>query len=372
MQTTFVEQSVNARTTRVDEAFVPLVSVIILNYNGSKWLERCLESLKAQTIFSQLEVILADNRSADGSDLLAVRLIEGWNNGRFIQNGANLGFCEGNNRPAAQARGEFLFFLNNDTWLEPGCMEMLVGEVRARGAQGGGPLVLNYADDSFQSLGAEGFDVFGLPSPLRPWSHVQPVLMPEGCAFLIERRVFVEIGGFNADFFMYADEYDLAVRAWIAGHRLVAVPAARLHHRGAANVNPKGAGAVEEFRTSAQVRFFSNRNCLLLWLQNAQHLFFVVAFLQVAMLFLESLIALVLIRDVKFVKKAYYAAVADCWRLRSNIFTTRKRVARYRRRGDGWMLRFLGWRLSRWQQFQMVRAMGIPKVNARPKGNPAK
>ncbi len=361
------EQAANARPCRADEAFTPLVSVIILNYNGSKWLERCLETLKAQTIFSQLEVILADNLSTDGSDVLAARLIEGWTNGRFVQNGANLGFCEGNNRPASQARGEFLFFLNNDTWLEPGCMEMLVREVRAHGAHGGGPLVLNYADDSFQSLGADGFDVFGLPSPRRSWSGVQPVLMPEGCAFLIERRVFVEIGGFNADFFMYADEYDLAFRAWIAGYRLVAVPSARLHHRGAANVNPKGAGAVEEFRTSAQVRFFSNRNCLLLWLQNAQHLFLVVAFLQVSMLFLESLIALVLIRDMTFVRKGYFGAIADCWRLRRHIKTTRHRVARYRRRGDGWMLRFLGWRLSRWQQFQMMRAMGIPKVNTNPK-----
>lgn len=191
--------------------------------------------------------------------------------------------------------------------------------------------------------------------------------MPEGCALLIERRVFAEIGGFNADFFMYADEYDLAFRAWIAGYRLVAVPSARLHHRGAANVNPKGAGAVEEFRTSAQVRFFSNRNCLLLWLQNAQHMFLVVAFLQVSMLFLESLMALVLIRDMTFVRKGYFGAIADCWRLRRHIMATRHRVARYRRRGDQWMLRFLGWRLSRWQQFQMMRAMGIPKVNTHPK-----
>lgn len=350
---------------------MPLVSVVILNYNGGRWLERCLESLKAQTLYSQLEVIIADNLSTDGSDLLAARLLEGWKNGRFIQNGANLGFCEGNNRPAAQARGEFLFFLNNDTWLEPGCMETLVREVRAHEAQGGGPLVLNYADDSFQSLGADGFDVFGLPSPRRPWSEVQSVLMPEGCAFLIERRVFAEIGGFNADFFMYADEYDLGFRAWIAGYRLVAVPSARLHHRGGANVNPKGAGVVEEFRTSAMVRFFTNRNCLLLWLQNAQHLFFGVVVLQVALLFIEALAALVLIRDVKFIKKAYFGAIADCWRLRRGILSARRRVAGYRRRGDVWMLRFLGWRLSRWQQFQMMRAMGIPKVSSKPKSHSA-
>ena len=97
----------------------PLISVIILNYNGAKWLERCLASVRQQTILGQIEIIVADNRSSDGSDLLAENLVRDWPNGRCLQNGSNLGFCEGNNRGAKVARGRFLFFLNNAAWLEP-------------------------------------------------------------------------------------------------------------------------------------------------------------------------------------------------------------------------------------------------------------
>ena len=119
----------------------PIVSVIILNYNGARWMERCLNSLKTQTIFPQLEVIVADNLSSDGSDQLSQELLVNWPNGRFVQNGENLGFCEGNNRPARLARGEFLLFLNNDTWLEPDCLDRLLNEVHRLGVQAATPLV---------------------------------------------------------------------------------------------------------------------------------------------------------------------------------------------------------------------------------------
>ena len=131
----------------------PLVSVIVLNYNGARWLERCLESLRAQTIFDQIEVILADNVSSDGSEQLGKHIVESWPRGVFIQHGQNLGYCEGNNRAAEAAHGQYLLFLNNDTWLEPRCLEQLLAEVQRTGAGAAAPLILNYEDDSFQSLG---------------------------------------------------------------------------------------------------------------------------------------------------------------------------------------------------------------------------
>ena len=54
----------------------PVISVVVLNYNGVKWIERCLESLKAQTLFDRIEVIVADNSSSDGSDRLAGHIIQ--------------------------------------------------------------------------------------------------------------------------------------------------------------------------------------------------------------------------------------------------------------------------------------------------------
>ncbi len=343
-------------------AAAPLISVVILNYNGAKWIERCLASLREQTTFSQIEVIVADNRSADGSDRLAEELLREMPNGRFVQNGANLGFCEGNNRGAQSAAGQYLFFLNNDTWLEPDCLEILLRETERMKADAATPLVMNYDDDSFQSLGAAGFDIFGLTTCRLPHTDTREVLMPEGCSFLIRRGLFETLGKFDAEFFMFADEFDLAWRLWVAGGRAVAVPSARLHHRGAAHVNPKGGGAVVELRTSDNKRFYSNRNNLLVLLKGARNVLLLLIPLQIFLLLLEAVVGLILIRRWNFIRRAYLGALADCWRLRHHVLAERKRIREFRRHGDGWMLRFLRLRLNRWDEIRRLRQLGVPKV----------
>jgi GT2 family glycosyltransferase len=343
----------------------PLISVVVLNYNGARWLERCLNSLRAQTIFDQMEVILADNLSSDGSDQLGKRIVEAWPRGVFVQHGQNLGYCEGNNRAAAAAHGQFLLFLNNDTWLEPRCLEQLLAEVQRTGAGAAMPLVLNYEDDTFQSLGAFGFDLFGLASTRAVAAETREVLMPEGCAYLIQRKLFEELGQFDPEFFMFADEMDLSWRVWISGHQAVAVPSARLHHRGAAQVNPAGGAATVEFRTSDTKRFYANRNNLLVLLKNARHILLLLVPLQLGLLLTEAIASLVIVRRWGFVRRAYWDAVADCWRLREHILTERRRIRQFRRRGDMWMLRFLRWRFNRWDELQRLRQFGVPKVTPR-------
>jgi GT2 family glycosyltransferase len=345
-------------------ATAPLVSVVVLNYNGAKWIERCLESLRKQTILDRIEVIVADNLSKDGSDVLAEKLLKDWPHGLFVQNGANLGFCEGNNRGAAKATGKYLFFLNNDAWLEPDCLDVLVRETEKAQADASTPLVMNFDDDTFQSLGAAGFDVFGMSTSRLPHTDTREVLMPEGCSYLIRRELFERLGAFDAEFFMFADELDLSWRVWIAGGKAVAVPAARLHHRGAANVNPKGEGTVVEFRTSDTKRFYANRNGLLVLLKNAKNVLLLAAVWQLGLFAIESIAALILIRRWGFVKRAYLGAVTDCWRLRGHIAAERKRMRGLRRRSDWWMLRFLKLRLNRWDELVRWRRLGAPKVSA--------
>ncbi len=342
----------------------PLVSVVVLNYNGARWLDKCVASLAKQTIVDQIEIIIADNLSSDGSDRLAEQLLKPLPNGRFLQNGQNLGFCEGNNRAAEAARGDYLFFLNNDAWLEPACLEKLMAEVKSTGAAVAEPLILNYDDDSFQSIGAFGFDLFGLTSTRGTSDKTREVLMPEGCAYLIERKLFNDLGQFDAQFFMFADEYDLSWRVWISGNRALAVPAARLHHRGAAQVNPAGGGTQIEFRTSDTKRFYSNRNNLLVLLKNARFLLLALVPLQLALLGLEALASLLLIRRWSFVKRAYWDAIMDCWRLRRHISKERRRVRQFRKRGDFWMLRFLRLRFNRWDEVLRMRRSGPPKITA--------
>ena len=234
--------------------------------------------------------------------------------------------------------------------------------MRRTGAGAAAPLILNYEDDSFQSLGAFGFDLFGLASTRAYATQTRQVFMPEGCAYLIQRELFQALGCFDPEFFMFADEFDLSWRVWISGHQAVAVPAAKLHHRGAAQVNPAGGGAAVEFRTSDIKRFYANRNSLLVLLKNAQHLLLLLVPLQLGLLVLEALAGLLLVRRWSFVKRAYWDAVADCWRLREHILAERRRIRQFRRRGDLWMLRFLRWRLNRWDEIQRLRRFGVPKV----------
>ncbi|MFO1500814.1 MAG: glycosyltransferase family 2 protein [Verrucomicrobiota bacterium] len=341
------------------------ISVVILNYNGARWLTRCLESLQAQSIGSWIEIIVADNLSTDGSDKLAESLVQGLPNAVFMQHGQNLGYCEGNNRAARHATGRFLLFLNNDTWLEPDCLEVLLHHVQAVNAQAATPLVLNYDDDSFQSLGAWGLDLFGLTSTREPFANTREVFMPEGCSYLIDRAVFEKLGGFDPVLYMYSDEMDLSWRLWLSGGKAVAVPASRLHHRGAANVNPKGLSQTGEFRTSDTKRFYANRNGLLVVAKNAQGLLLLLLPLQCLLLAVEALAALVLVRRWSFIRRAYLQAFAAVWRLRGHISAERRRIAQLRRRSDWWFLRFLRLRPNRWDEVLRMVRFGRPQVTAR-------
>lgn len=343
----------------------PLISVVILNYNGAKWLERCLESLKAQTIFNRIEVILADNASRDGSDELAQRLMQNWPHGRFVQNGANLGYCEGNNRAARLAQGKYLFILNNDAWLEPDCLEKLATETERTAASAATPLVLNYSDDSVQSMGGTGLDLCGMPNT----ADVPPATREQfavcGCSFLIEAELFRALGEFDAGLFMYGDETDLSWRVWIAGRRIVGVPSARLHHRGAVSVNPEGGAELVESRTSHTKRYYANRNSILFLLKNSQHALLLLLVPHLFLLLAEALASLALVRKWSFVREAYCKAIADCWRMRGHVREWRRRIKGFRRRSDFWMLRFLRLKPSRWAEVERLFKVGVPKVDSR-------
>ncbi|SPE52209.1 Glycosyl transferase family 2 [Verrucomicrobia bacterium] len=349
----------NAAQTQV----ATLISVLVNNYNGAAWLERCLTSLRAQSISEQIEVIVADNASPDGSGALATALLKDWPNGRVLQNAADLGYCESNNRAAKLAKGRYLLVLNNDTWLEPDCLERLLAEVEEAGAVAATPLVLDYVEERIHSAGEAGFDVFGFLSHEADGSRRRELFVATGCSVMIDAEVFRRLGGFDTRLVMYADEYDLCWRVWLAGGKIILAPSARLHHRGAAGVNPRGTEQVIELRTSDSKRFYANRNNLLVLLKNSQHLLLVLVPLQILLLTVEALAMSVLTRRWSHLRRAYFDALWDCWQLRGHIRTERRRLRALRQHGDFWMLRFLRGRLNRWGELQRFLRFGLPKVD---------
>jgi len=104
---------------------LPLVSIVIPNWNGKKYLKDCITSLRNQT-HNNLEIIVVDNASEDGS---IEYLQTNFPDTKVIKHSSNLGFGAANNTGISAAQGEYTMMLNNDTRLEPECIEELVKSI---------------------------------------------------------------------------------------------------------------------------------------------------------------------------------------------------------------------------------------------------
>jgi GT2 family glycosyltransferase len=338
----------------------PLVSVIIVTYNDGIWLSRCLESLRKQSISENLEVIVADNASTDDTAAIARTLLTDWSNGRFLQNGGNIGFGPGNNRGAALARGKYLYFINSDTWFEPDCLEALYTAAEQSGAAAAGATILEYADNTLIARGSDGLDFFC--NPVSPPAHLlpEPLFCIAGFYF-IRKDVFERIGRFDEQYFMYGEELDISLRLWACGERVVPAFGARVHHRGAVGVNPDGGLKPTEHRTSELKRFYANRNHLLSVAKNSQNLLLALILPATVLICLEGLLTLAMTRNVTTFKKVCLMPLLDFYRLRSHLFEERRKLSATRQHGDLWMLRFFRFRFGRCHEVKQILYKGFPR-----------
>lgn len=220
------------------------LSVIIVNWNGAKWLAACIASLRNQTAPPH-EIIVVDNASTDGSGALAESLLPP---GAVIPMAGNYGFSFAANRGAHAATGDWLIFLNADTWLESDCLARLAAHAQWSRATAVGLAVLDYDSQQPQSRPDTGFDLFGRQVS-GPCGR-QPLFTP-GNFFAVRAGEFRRLGGFDQEFFLYGEELDLSWRIHLAGGSIERCEAARIHH------------VTGPCRTSQAKRYHTNRNHLL-------------------------------------------------------------------------------------------------------------
>jgi GT2 family glycosyltransferase len=217
------------------------ISVIIVNHNRKDLLRNCLHSLLQQHGIA-FEIVVVDNGSQDGSAEMIKREFPGCSIPiQVIRNEDNRGFCAANNQGIAKARGEFLALLNNDAEAEPGWLATLRQAFQQPDVGMAASKILVYDDPSrIDKVGhviyldgqnrGRGFG----ETDHGQYDRIEEVLWPDGCAAMYRRAMIEEIGGFDEDFFAYADDAELGLRARIAGWRCLYMPGAVVrHHRGA-------------------------------------------------------------------------------------------------------------------------------------------
>lgn len=228
-----------------------LISILLVNYNGRAHLEECLGSLEAQT-FRDFEIVLVDNGSVDGSlDFVRSRFPAV----RLVDAGANLGFAGGNNLGLSHCRGEWIFFLNNDTRVEPDALANLARAIAVHPSHRVfAAFMLNYRDPSLVDNAGEVIYANGIMSgfarmPAALFDTPREAVGVCGGAAVFARAVLDEIGGFDDDFFLLFEDVDLSQRARHNGERILFLPDVRIHHKGSATIG--GAlGRIEVHYTS--------------------------------------------------------------------------------------------------------------------------
>jgi GT2 family glycosyltransferase len=243
----------------------PDVSVIVLNYNGRRWLGDCLEALVTQLNAPKFEILFVDNGSTDGS---AAFVAGHFRNVGVVQNGRNIGFAAGNNAGARKARGSWLAFLNNDTvagreWLaklwqaamDPAHDDQ-VALVTSRIESLARPGVIDSAGDGY--LRAGGAFKRGHGAPASEFPQSEEVFGACGAAFMIRRDVFDALHGFDERFFMVYEDVDLSYRARLAGYTCWYEADAVVRHAGSGTLGVASAAAV----------YYGQRNLELTWFKN--------------------------------------------------------------------------------------------------------
>lgn len=247
----------------------PLVSIIIVSWNGLPLLQQCLPSVMA-TSYTRFEVIIADNASTDDT---VSWLQENYPAVRIITHPENWAFCKGNNEAIPHANGAYILLLNNDVEVDPGWLAPLVATLDADPSIAAvQPKLLQYADRSFfEYAGASGgfIDRYGYPftrgrlfftmeQDEGQYNDARDVFWATGAALLLRRAALDQVGYLDEAFFMHMEEIDLCWRLHRHGYRVRVEPASVVYHIGGASL-PQG---------NPRKTYYNFRNSLLMLYKN--------------------------------------------------------------------------------------------------------
>ena len=216
------------------------VSVIVLNWNGTRFLEKCIGSLLNQT-YTKYEVVFVDNGSTDCSVDFVKKIFGQSTNLRVLAFDKNYGFSKGNNLAMNASKSQYLIVLNNDTEVDEKFIEKLVETAEAFpdiGSVGCKILFKNKENWFSQKFTNHGFIVpyflqAAMTCNLEKVSNSTSInLANSGCAVLFPKHVIETVGGFDEDFWSNWEDWDIGYRINLAGFKSVCIPDPLVYHIG--------------------------------------------------------------------------------------------------------------------------------------------
>jgi GT2 family glycosyltransferase len=225
------------------------LSIVIVNWNSKDHLAECIPSILAETQALQFEIIVIDSASYDGAGEM---LREDYPEVRFIQSPENGGFAKSNNAAFAEAKGDYVLFLNPDTVIHDRSIERAHAAIQTCENPGVVGCRLLNTDGSIQTSCIQAF-----PTMLNQWLNIEwlrkrfprarlwglaplsqrtsepiPVDVVSGAFLMMRRQLFEAFGGFEEDYFMYSEDVDLCYRLQKAGYVNYLIPQTRVIHHG--------------------------------------------------------------------------------------------------------------------------------------------
>ncbi len=228
----------------------PKISIVILNWNGQKYLEQFLPSVLASD-YPNFEIVVADNGSTDNS----VSFVEStYPSIRIIKHKENYGFAKGYNEALKRIEADYYFILNSDVELLAGSLKPLVNLLENdKSIAACQPKLLAFNNKKiFEYAGGAGgwLDAYGYPfakgrifdsfeEDKGQYDNCEPIFWASGAALFIRSSVFNEVKGFDNYFFAHQEEIDLCWRIQLMGYKIYSCPASVVYHVGGGTL-PKG------------------------------------------------------------------------------------------------------------------------------------
>ena len=253
----------------------PFISIIIVTWNSAPHLPRCFSSLKNQS-YKDFEIIIIDNGSSDGGvDGIQEKYSE--LDIRIKKLDKNTGFAVANNIGARMARGKWLALLNADAFPESDWLENLAKATvqypnscfSSRQIQANSPEYLDGEGDIYRITGSAQRRKYN--ELVYQAGEIEEVFSPCAAAALYPRQAFLDVGGFDEDYFSYYEDVDLGFRLRLHGLSAYYIPQAVVYHIGSASTGKYSEFSVYHAHRNLVWTYFKNMPSILFWVYLPLH-----------------------------------------------------------------------------------------------------